>query len=251
MSVFILLFGIIIGSFLNVCIFRIPRNESIIYPASHCTNCHTSLKPLDLIPIFSYLFLKGRCKYCKTKISVRYPLIELLTGIIYLLLFLKYDLSIYFFFYIFLASILIVIAFIDYDHKIIPDKLVLLSFLGGLVYILVLFFTNKPINLSDNLFGFLVGGGLFLLLAVLSNGGMGGGDIKLMAVLGMWFGLKGILLIIFLSFFIGALFCVPLLIFKRCNRKQMIPFGPFIIIASLINIFFGDEIITMYLNFVL
>ena len=247
MSLFIFIYGILIGSFLNVCIYRIPNNESIVFPASHCTCCQTYLKPLDLIPVFSYLFLKGKCRYCQTKFSIRYPSVEILTGIIFLFLFFKYNLTVDFFLYAFLASILIAIAFIDYDHQIIPDVLVVLGFLGGFI----LMICRQPVDFKDILFGFLLGGGLFLLIAVVSSGGMGGGDIKLMAMLGIWFGVKGILLIIFLSFVIGAVYSVPLLVSKKYNRKQVIPFGPFIVIATFLTVFYYKEIVTFYLNAVL
>lgn len=244
MAGIIFILGILIGSFLNVCIYRIPKKESIAFPPSHCTNCNTKLKPFDLVPVFSYLFLGGKCRYCHNKISIRYPLIELLTGMIFLFLFLKFHVTYLLVLYLFLASILIVIAFIDFDHQIIPTELVILGLLAGIITI----FIQQPVRLSDSFFGFLIGGGFFLLIALLSNGGMGGGDIKLMAMLGIWFGMKGILLIIFLSFVIGAIYSIPLLILKKSNRKKEIPFGPFIVIATFITIFYYKDIISYYCN---
>ena len=245
----VFIMGIFIGSFLNVCIYRIPYNQSIVAPGSHCYNCSTPLKPFDLIPIISYVFLRGKCRYCGSHISIRYPMVELLTGIIFLLLFYKYSFSIMYYFLIALVCILLCIAFIDYDHLIIPDELILFGFVLGLMYKLVLYFFNlqyiKPIY---SLLGILVGGGLFLLIAIISKGGMGGGDIKLMGMLGFWFGWKDILLISLLSFIIGSLVSIFLLLMKFKNRKDAIPFGPFIIISTFIVLFFSEQIVYWYFN---
>ncbi|AKL95277.1 peptidase A24A [Clostridium aceticum] len=245
----IFLVGIVIGSFLNVCIYRIPENQSIVYPSSHCSNCHKPLKPTDLIPIFSYLILKGSCRYCSHKISLRYPMVEFLTGIVFVLLLYKYHLNIDLIFYLLLFSILICITFIDYDHQIIPDGLVLLGFVIGLIYKLALYyFVGTPIEVLNSLLGFLAGGGFFLLIAVISNGGMGGGDIKLMAMLGFWFGWRDIILISFLSFIIGSVISIMLLTTKIKSRKDAIPFGPFIGIATLIVILYKNYILMHYIN---
>ncbi|SNR86488.1 leader peptidase (prepilin peptidase) / N-methyltransferase [Anaerovirgula multivorans] len=241
--------GILIGSFLNVCIYRMPKNESIIYPASHCSKCNESLKPFDLIPIFSYVSLRGKCRYCSAEFSIRYPMIEFLTGIIFLLVFYKYDLSIAYFFHIALVCILICITFIDYDHQIIPDGLVILGFGLGLTYkFLLYFFINQPIEVLNSLLGFLLGGGFFLLIAVISNGGMGGGDIKLIAMLGFWFGWRDIILISFLSFIIGSVISIALLATKVKSRKDVIPFGPFIGVSTLLVILYKNYILMSYMN---
>ncbi|NLM04611.1 MAG: prepilin peptidase, partial [Clostridiales bacterium] len=131
--------GLIIGSFLNVCIYRIPLEQSIVLPSSHCFHCNTPLNTWDLIPVFSFIFLKGECRYCSTKISPRYLVVEILTGIIFLLLFLKFGLSMEYFFFLILLCILICITFIDYDYKIIPDEFILLGFGYGLIYRLIMY----------------------------------------------------------------------------------------------------------------
>ena len=245
--VFIL--GIIIGSFLNVCIYRIPRKESIAYPASHCIYCNSYLKWYDLVPMLSYLSLKGKCRYCGGSISPRYPFVELLTGIIYLLTFYHYGLSLNFIFYSFLLSILIAISFIDYDEQIIPDGLLLILLSGATIYKLLNYFLLKlPLKLWDNIFGFLIGFTLFFLIALISKGSMGGGDIKLIALLGLILGLKKTLLNILLSFIIGAIVSIVLLLTKRKGRKDAIPFGPFINIGFLITLFWGDLIINWYIR---
>jgi len=191
---------------------------------------------------------KGKCKYCGDKISPQYPLVELLNGILYLLLYLKYDYSLNFIFYSVLVSTLLVISFIDYKHKIIPNRLNILILLLGIISLV---FNFKLNILYSSLLGFLIGGGLFLLIAIVSRGAMGGGDIKLMAVLGLFFGIKKIMLITLLSFISGAIISIILLIFKIKGRKDYIPFGPFIVIGAIVTTFYYEAIIKWYLNFII
>ena len=245
MILFILLFALLIGSFLNVCIYRIPRNKSISFPPSHCTNCNTSLKPVDLIPVLSYLYLKGSCRYCGEKISPKYPIVEALNGILWVILYLRFGLSFEFYGLAVLSSLLLVISVIDLEIQEIPDGLNILGFIAGIIYIAV----QWDIDLVLSSFaGLLIGSGLFFLIAFLSKGGMGGGDIKLLGVLGIWLGWKLTMLLILLSFFIGALVSVFLIITKIKSRKDYIPFGPFIAIGAYIAIIFGDFLIDWYLN---
>lgn len=249
MYILIFLFGIIIGSFLNVCIWRIPREESIAFPPSHCTACSASLKWYDLVPVFSYIFLKGKCRYCGEKISLQYPIIELLNGIIYSIIFYFLGLSAEFVFICIIASILLVISVIDYYHQIIPDSLVVIIFIAAVLYKIALKYTyNIPLNIVDGMIGLLGSGLLFILIALVSNGGMGGGDIKLIAVLGFILGWQRTLLSILLSFVIGAIISLFLLLFKKKGRKDAIPFGPFINIAFGITLLWGDKLIEWYLS---
>jgi len=245
MEVLIFIFGITIGSFLNVCIYRIPLGESISFPPSHCTSCSTRLKSLDLVPVFSFLATRGKCKYCGEKISFQYPLIELLNGLIYLLLYLKFGYTLQFAGYAILCSMLIVIAIIDYYHQIIPDTINIFGLVCGFVFHIINF--NGFSNLLQYVLGFLIGGGVLLLIAVVTKGAMGGGDIKLMAVLGLWLGLKYTLLTLFLSFFLGGLISIILIAFKLKGRKDMIPFGPFIVLATIVTLFYGNDIISYYI----
>ncbi len=247
--VLIFIIGIIIGSFLNVCIHRIPKNESIVYPSSHCTYCSTPLKWYDLVPIISYLSLRGKCRYCGGKISPQYPLVELLNGLIYLLVFYYFGLSLGFVFYSLVLSTLIVVSFIDYYEQIIPDGLLLITLASAVLFKLINYFIYKvPIAIWSDLFGFLAGGISFLLIALVSKGAMGGGDIKLIALLGFILGLKKTLLNILLSFMIGAIISLFLLITKEKGRKDAIPFGPFINIGFLISLIWGDSIIIWYIR---
>lgn len=244
MEVLVLTLGLLIGSFLNVCIYRIPRKQSIAYPPSHCPKCDESLKPVDLIPVISYFLNKGKCKYCGDKISLQYPTVELLNGLIYLFLYFEFGLSIIFIKYIILSSLLLVISFIDYKLKIIPNQLVIFGSIIGLALNIV----NFNQSFLTGIVGMVIGGGIFLIIALV--GPMGGGDIKLMAMLGLFFGWQLILLITFLSFIIGALVSVVLLAFKIKSRKDEIPFGPFISMAAMIAIIYGDQIIEWYLTII-
>ncbi|SCG83291.1 leader peptidase (prepilin peptidase) / N-methyltransferase [Proteiniborus sp. DW1] len=247
MYIQVCIFGCIIGSFLNVCIYRIPREESIVYPSSHCPECNTPLKWYDLLPIFSFLFQKGKCRYCGMTISPQYLIVELLSGILYTIIFYFYAATVDFVFYSLLISILITISYIDYHHQIIPDSLVGTILLLSIFYKTILFAIHKtPFNLQDSILALLIGGGLFLIIAIASKGGIGGGDIKLISVLGFILGIKKTILTILLSFIIGAAFSIFLLILKKKERKDVIPFGPFINIAFSIALFFGDSIINWY-----
>ncbi len=241
MNFVILLLGMLIGSFLNVCIYRIPKKQSIAYPSSHCPKCDESLKPVDLLPVISYFLNRRRCRYCGDNISPQYVIVELLNGLIYILLYLKFGLSLIFLKYIILASLLIVISFIDYKLKIIPNELIVFGLIVGLAF--------NIFNFSDYFFtgiiGMLIGGGIFLLIALLAP--MGGGDIKLMGILGLFLGGQLILLTTLLSFITGALISVILIVLKIKSRKDEIPFAPFISLAAIITLIYGEHIISWYL----
>lgn len=250
MTILIFIYGLIIGSFLNVCIYRIPREENIAFPSSHCLNCDTSLKWYDNIPLFSYIFLKGRCRYCKDRISIQYPLIELLNGVLYLLLFYKFNLSIDFVLYGLISSTLIVVTLIDLKEMVIPDSLVITILVLSLLYKVSNYIIHKTsINIIDSIGGLLLAGGFFLLIVIFSNGGMGGGDVTLIASLGFLVGIKNILLTIFLSFILGGIISVFLLATKIKTRKDPIPFGPFIVLGYMISVMCGEELINWYLRF--
>ena len=249
MGFIIFLVGLLIGSFLNVCIYRIPQGESIVYPSSHCPRCGTTLRALDLIPILSFFAYGGKCKYCGEGISMRYPSIELINGLLYYLLYHQLGLSLELIPYGLLASLLLTISLIDYDHQIIPDGLVIFGFVIGLLYkIIDILFHQATFGVLNSIGGLLLGGGLFLLIAIVSNGGMGGGDIKLMAMLGFWLGIKGILLVMLLSFIIGAIVSIFLLLLKKKGGKDAIPFGPFIALGTMIVLAWGTEIINWYMQ---
>ncbi len=242
MTIIFFIYGLFIGSFLNVCIYRIPAGISLVKPPSHCGSCGHNLNYIDMLPVVNYIINQGKCKYCKAQYSVQYPLIELLNGILYALVALKYGFTVYSILYCLTISLLIVISFIDIKHKIIPDSLNITGAIIGIIFTIQDFST-----LTDRLIGLGIGLSLFLAIALLTNA-MGGGDIKLMAVLGFIFGIKGVLFITLFSFIIGAIISLALIISKMKSRKDEIPFGPFISLSALIYIFMGTELVTWYLN---
>lgn len=235
--------GLIIGSFTNVCIYRIPIHKSIITPPSSCGSCGHRLNYIDMLPVVNYVINKGKCRYCGSKYSVQYPMIELLNGILYGAIAFKYGLSVTAVLYCIIVSTLITISIIDLKNKIIPDSLNI-----ALVVIGVLFIIYDSSIITDKLLGASVGFVLFFAITLATNA-MGGGDIKLITALGLIFGFKGVLFIIFFSFVIGAVISAILLITKTKTRKDEIPFGPFISAAALLYIFYGIEIIELYLSF--
>ncbi len=249
MTLLILIYGLIIGSFLNVCIYRIPKDESIAYPPSHCPTCETPLKFYDLLPVVSFLSTGGKCRYCSSKISKQYPLVEILNALIYLITFRKFGLSLDFVFYSIIFSTLIVVTFIDLKHMIIPDSLILVILGVAIIYKALGYalYRTSP-EILDSFLGMFLSGGLFLLIIILSQGGMGGGDVTLIGSLGFILGVKYIALTIFLSFILGAIISVFLLAFKIKEKKDPIPFGPFIVLAFIITTFLGQELIDLYID---
>lgn len=239
---FVFTFGLLIGSFCNVCIYRLPNNKSVVFPGSHCTNCNSPVRSWDNIPVLSYIFLGAKCRTCKASISIIYPLIEILTAALITWAYVRFGLTLEFLIYFIVLPTLVVITAIDLEHKIIPDLITLPGIVFGFIagYYLV--------GIWDSLFGFLLGGGLFFFLAVVSKGGMGGGDIKYIAAAGALLGWQNVLLIIFVGAFLGSVIGGILMIAKISNRKSQIPFGPFLAIGTCIAIFFGDQIIQLYIG---
>lgn len=239
------LFGSVIGSFLNVCIYRMPRKESIVFPASHCPKCDANIKPYDNIPIISYIFLRGRCRGCGKKISLLYPFVEFLNAAGYAFIIYKFGPNINSLIYALFYSSLIVVTFIDLEHQIIPDRITL----PGIVIGFVLGAAVLPVGWLNSLIGLFLGGGLFYLVAVLSRGGMGGGDIKLIAMIGAFLGWQSVLLTIFLGALAGSVVGISLMIFKGKGRKYPVPFGPFLALGAVAALFWGNYIINWYINF--
>lgn len=244
--------GIIFGSFFNVCIYRIPEKLSVANPPSHCYNCNTRLKPLDLVPILSWTFLKGKCRYCGQKISPRYALVEFLTGILFVTIYISFGYNIETIYYMFLISLLIVITFIDLDHFIIPNELIIIGSIFAVVFNLFI----KIVTIKDMLLGAIIcGGGMLLLIylieLIVKKEVMGGGDIKLFAMLGLFLGLKGGLLTILLSVYVGAIYGIITIVHSKIKKQEynsMIPYGPFISIAALVYVLYGTQIINWYLS---
>jgi len=235
-------FGLLIGSFLNVCIYRIPKGKSIVSPPSSCPKCNSQIKPIHNIPVLSYILLRGRCNFCGAKISPIYPAIELLNAVAYVMVAAKFGFNGQSALIMALMSVFIVVTFIDLEHKIIPDGITLPGIaLGLLLGPLVL-----KISFVNSLLGVIVGGGLFFLIAVFSRGGMGGGDIKLIAMMGGFIGWKGVLLTIFLGSVFGASVGIGLMAIKGMHRKTPIPFGPFLVAGAVVAIFWGGSFLEWY-----
>ncbi|HHW08150.1 MAG TPA: prepilin peptidase [Clostridia bacterium] len=243
MAILSFVLGLVTGSFLNVCIYRIPREESVVYGHSRCPHCNTELGVKDLIPVMSYLLLKGRCRYCRESISIQYPLVELLTGVVFLLTYLATGWHILLLKYWFLFSILIVITFIDIKLLLIPNRLILMILNWWLLWQVL----EPEISWGQSLVGSLLGGGILLAIAVLSKGAMGGGDIKLMFAAGLMLGGPAVLLALFISFVSGALGGGFLLATGVKKLKEPIPFGPFLAVGIFVAALWGEELIQLYL----
>lgn len=243
-TVFLFLYGLIFGSFFNVVGLRVPKGESIIKPPSHCTVCNRNLTVVDLVPVFSYLFLRGKCRGCGTKIHWIYPVMEFTTGLLFACAYSQLGFSIELIVGILFISLLVIITVSDIAYMLIPDK-ILLFFLIPLI-ILRVFSPLTP--WWDSLVGAVVGFGLLLLIAVLSKGGMGGGDIKLFFVIGIVLGLVPTLVTLFLASIIGTVFGVITLKIAKKGRKTPIPFGPSIAIAAVISYFYGEALVDWYVN---
>ena len=243
-----IIFGAMVGSFLNVCIFRLPNEESIIWPGSHCPHCKNAIKFYDNIPLVSYFLLRGRCRYCKGSISLQYPLVEGITALSSLILIIKFGPSLSYLVYFAFVSALIVITVIDLYHQIIPDVISLPGIGVGLLVSLII----PQITFSNSLIGVLLGGGSLFLVATLyqwlfKREGMGGGDVKLLAMIGAFLGWKAVILTILLSSLIGSVTGITIMVLKGKNFKYAIPFGPFLSLGAVISLFYGENIINWYL----
>lgn len=251
-SIYIFIVGIVFGSFFNVCIYRIPEGKSIVNPPSHCPKCNTRLKVKDLIPILSYLISGRKCRYCKEKIASRYALVELLTGILFLLIYNFYGLKIKTIYFLILVSLLLIITFIDIDYYIIPDELIII----GCVFAIIVNIFNIGTTITDSILGGLISAGGMLVLIklielIVKKECMGGGDIKLFGMLGLFLGIKYGLLTIIISIYVGAIYGIIVIIYSRIKKfkyNSMIPYGPFISISAIIVIMYGNEIIKWYLS---
>jgi leader peptidase (prepilin peptidase)/N-methyltransferase len=247
-----IIFGAIVGSFLNVCILRLPKEESILWPGSHCPHCKNPIKFYDNIPLVSYILLKGRCRHCDSPISLQYPLVEGITALGSLILFLKFGLSLSYLFYFSLVAALIVITVIDLYHQIIPDVISLPGIGVGLLASLLI--PIPQINFRDSLIGVLSGGGSLFVVATLyqwlfKREGMGGGDVKLLAMIGAFLGWKAVILTILLSSLIGSITGMIMMVLKGKDFKYAIPFGPFLSLGAVISLFYQNEIIFWYLRY--
>lgn len=248
--ILVFILGLIVGSFSNVCIYRIPRNESIIYPASHCPNCRNGILAKDNIPLLSYILLKGRCRNCGSRISIKYPVVEFLTGLVYVVIYQIYGVSVQSLIYIILSSALIIIAFIDLGEQVVPEVISL----PGIVVGLILSFFVHHISFVNSALGIVLGGGIILVIRlagslIFKKESMGIGDIELTAMIGAFLGWRYITISLFLGFFLGALTGIFLILSKIKSREDAVPFGPFIILGSFISLLWGEKILSWYVGF--
>ena len=271
MAIYSVLLGLTLGSFMNVCIYRIPLGKSIISPPSNCPNCGKRIRFYDNIPLVSYLILLGRCRYCRQPISWRYPLVEVLTGLLSLALFTIYGLSYQSFLFLLFLATLVTISFIDLDHQIIPNILsrsgIVIGWVASTISFIAIHKTIIPVFFSgpgvlkqntgyfvmgdiswfDSLIGIIAGyGSLFLIEVVFKyltgKEGMGRGDAKLLAMIGAWMGWRPLLPVVMFASLTGAI--IGLLAGKGFGVR--IPFGPFLSIGAIIYLFFGPQLIIWY-----
>lgn len=243
------IFGLCIGSFLNVCIYRIPESKSIVHPGSTCPSCGTPIRFYDNIPVLSYVALRGKCRHCKASISFRYPVVELLSGLFAVSTVLKYGITLEAAVYYAFIAALLAITFIDIDHQIIPDVITL----PGIPVFFAASFVLPNITFVESVLGILVGGGSLFLVAwlyhlVTKKEGMGGGDIKLLGMMGAVIGWKGVLFTIFVASAIGTICGILIILKARKTMKLAVPFGPFLAIGGIAYIFFGPQFISWYFN---
>jgi leader peptidase (prepilin peptidase)/N-methyltransferase len=243
------LFGAMVGSFLNVCIHRLPKEESLVVPRSRCPACRSPIRPWDNIPLVSFILLQGRCRSCRQPISWRYPLVEALTALLFVLTVARFGTTLRSAFLLTFLCGLVVVSFIDLDHQIIPNAITLpgipLGLVGGLL-------VREP-PLLDRLIGTLAGAG-FLYLMLFYGGvlygqeAMGEGDLNLIALVGAFLGWKAVVVTILVACFVGSAVGLGLMAVKRLGRRQHIPFGPFLSLGAVVGLFWGERLIGWYLR---
>ena len=242
-NIYVFTFGAVLGSFFNVVIYRLPRKYSIIKGTSFCPHCKHRIMPLALVPILSYLFLKGKCAHCQAPISMRYPIIEFITGLSFLISYWRFGLTYASLVAMFLASLCIIIAMIDFDTMEIFDRFHFMLLALAAVHI----FFISTLGITSHLIGFLIISVPLYLIAVLTNG-IGGGDIKLMAVGGFLLGYQASLVAFFIGALVGGLVAVYLLLTKQTQMKSLIAFGPYLCIGIFIAYLYGLELFTWYVS---
>jgi leader peptidase (prepilin peptidase)/N-methyltransferase len=245
---FLFVFGAMIGSFANVCILRIPAEESIVYPGSRCPGCKKPVAWYDNVPLLSWLALRGRCRSCSESISFRYFIVELITALAAVALYLRVDFGVEWLVMFLFVTSLIIVSFVDLDHRIIPDVISL----PGIVVGFLLSLRGEPGPISSAM-GILLGGGLLLAVAwgyhaATGREGMGGGDVKLLAMIGAFLGWKAVPFTMLVSSLTGSIVGVSLMWWTGSDTKYAIPFGPFLALGAIVYVFSGEEIIGWYLG---
>jgi len=245
----LILLGLAVGSFLNVCIHRIPHGQSLVHPGSRCPRCGYTLRWFDNIPVLSYVSLLGRCRSCRAPISIRYPIVELVTMGLFVLHGFVFGWTPLLVPRVFFACLLVVLFAIDLEHHLLPNVITLPGIIIGLIASAVL-----PPGLVDALIGVLVGGGVLWLIGEAyyrysGHEGMGGGDVKMLAMIGAFLGWKLVLVTLVLSSFVGSIVGVGVIVWKRGGMKHALPYGTFLALGALAASLFGDRIIEWYVSF--
>jgi leader peptidase (prepilin peptidase) / N-methyltransferase len=250
-------FGLCFGSFLNVIVYRLPLKLSIVAPPSSCPACKTRLGFFELIPLLGFFLLRGRCRHCGVKISVRYPLVELFTAILFVTVFCRFGFTFHALFYLVLLYILFAVTLIDFEHRIVPNSLVAAGTICAIIFHLpaiVNYFAYIPGNLLltisplDAVAGMALGAGLMLIIILVSRGGMGAGDLKLLGMIGLFVGLRGVAVVMLAGFIFGALVGIFLMITGRATRKDALPFAPYLALATVVEVFWGEALWSWYIN---
>ncbi len=241
--------GLAVGSFLNVCIYRLPRGESLAFPSSHCTSCNRSLSWYENVPLLSYLVLRGRCRTCGNRISPIYPIIEASAAVVAVVWYWQFGFSSLLVSRLVFAFALLVLFVIDLQHRILPNLITLPGIVAGVLFSLV-----APPGWFDSLVGLLVGGGVLYLLGeayyrIRGEEGLGMGDVKMLAMIGAFLGWKLMILTLVLSSFAGSLVGLALVATGRGTMKFALPFGTFLAIAALVASVVGDPIVHWYASF--
>ena len=248
-AVLLTIFGTVVGSFLNVCMYRLPLRQSLMWPGSHCPHCQAPVKPYDNIPILGYLWLRGRCRNCTAPISVQYPIVEVITGAVFLGAYLLFDSPAVLVTRLLFACAMIVLFVIDLEHRILPDVITLPGIALGFVFSLFL-----PPGWRDSLIGIVLGGGSLWLLGeayfrIRHEEGMGFGDVKMLAMIGAFLGWKLMLLTLVLGSFFGSIVGVAMIALNRGDMKYALPFGTFLALGAIAAAAVGDQIVQWYTGF--
>lgn len=234
--------GSIAASFANVCIHRLPLRQSVVSPSSRCPSCQHPLRPWHNLPLVSFVALRGRCAFCREPVSWRYPLVESLGGLLYLIGYHQLGLSVHAFAYALLVTALLIVSFIDLEHLIIPDAVTLPGIAVGAAIALL----PASVGFANAVAGACLGGGIFLLIALAYPAGMGGGDVKLIAMIGAFVGWQAVLVVIILSAFCGAASGLTLILLGRRGRRDPVPFGPFLAIGGITAMLWGNALLAWY-----
>lgn len=247
MTIILLIFGSIIGSFLNVVIYRLKHNQSFLKGRSYCPHCRHVLGFWDLIPVFSFIFLRARCRYCSQKISWQYPLVELVTALIFLLPYLQFGFAPKFFASAVIFCFLIIIFVYDLRYYLILDEVVVPAIIITIIFDLI--FSRS--QFTQFIWGGIIGGGFFLIQYLISSGQwIGGGDIRLGLLMGLFLGTVGVFTALFIAYVLGALVAIGLLLMKKKKMKSRIPFGTFLAFATITVALYGDQLVNFYKNLI-